>query len=251
MANIRWRQTDEIKLKKKVQSFNAKITRELKKGTEAALLPKKIKYKDVKSKIFTRADYNREFDLLDDFTDRNALKVEKTKRGGKVPLWLKRNTETKLKVINQRRKEQREIYESLPLTDRNTPIDEQSQFYRDSNLNQFNEKKVNWENKSAKDIEKFQEGLIEYDITKEMKDQLYRENYYKSLDENYTPEQARTLKDILSDVDTDVLVNKYYTDLNMDIKFNYDESDRDIRFRELIKAWSSVQKSEANRKRKG
>lgn len=240
MGKIKWREKDIKKLKNKVKSFNSKISRELTKGTDNSILPKKVSFKELKKRIITREDYNREFDLLDDFTNRYALKVEKTNRGGKVPLWLKRQTNTKLKEINKRRKEQMKIYESLPLTDRNKPIDKQTQFYRDSNLNQFKPKTVNWENKSTKDIEKFIEGLKEYEITKEQKDKLYRENYYTSIRENYSPSQAEEIIKILDDIETDVLVNKYYTDLNLNIDFNYEESDRNIRFNELIKAWNSV-----------
>lgn len=247
---IRWRKKDEIELKNYIKKYNSKINRELKKGTEKELLPEKLSFKNLKNRIVDRVDYKREISLITDFTKRDSMKIEKTNRGGQIPLWLKRQTETKLKQINKVRRKQRKIYESLPVTDRGEEISKQNEFFKDNNLSRFNDKKVSWENKSKKDIIAFKESLKEYDVTKQEKDKLYRENYYKSVENGYSPEQAKKLKKLLDEIDTDYIVTKYYTDINMNINFNYDESDRDIRYQEIINAWKKVKKIQDKDKKK-
>lgn len=248
MASIKWRKKDEISLKKKVKSYNSKIARELKKGTSTELLPEKVSFKELKKKVATRKDFNREMDLLDDFTTRYAMNVTKTSRGGLVPNWLRKQTETKVKEINKRRAEQRKIYENTEVTDRNKPLGVQAKEFKEKNLAQFNPKKVNFDNMSRKDIEAFKKGLIEYDITKQQKDNLYRENLYKSIENTYSEEQARKLKNILDKLDTDTIVGKYYTDINMDIDFNYDPNEANLRYGELFNAWSDVLKTHKKKK---
>lgn len=64
-SNIRWKQSDDEKLKKTVKSYNAKISRLQKRGDiYKVFIPDKISYKELKSQITTRQDFNNKLKEL-------------------------------------------------------------------------------------------------------------------------------------------------------------------------------------------
>lgn len=240
MSNIRWRAKDKIAIRKKLNAYNSKLKREMKKGTDVDLLPEKLSMKELKSRIKIREDFNREMGFMDDFTNRYSMNLHKTERGGLIPTWFIHQAETKIKQINKDRRKQLKTYENMMATDRNMPLGVKAKEVRPEVFEQFSPKKLNLKYMSKNDFRAYKEGLVEYYVTKEQKDEDYRKNLYKSIDNHYPPEKAERLKRLLDNLSTDVIVQKYYTDENLDIKINYDRSDNDILFSNVFQGWQSV-----------
>lgn len=73
--NIKWRESDEQKLRRAVKNYNAKISRLEKDpeyGIDRHLLPRRASVKDLREQIGTRKDFNRQIDKLQSFSQRGG-----------------------------------------------------------------------------------------------------------------------------------------------------------------------------------
>ena len=73
--NIKWRETDEEKLRRAVRNYNAKISRLEKDpeyGFDKHLLPRRASVKDLREQIGTRKDFNKQIDRLQSFSQRGG-----------------------------------------------------------------------------------------------------------------------------------------------------------------------------------
>ena len=74
--NIRWTDSDNEELKRAVRNFNAKVDRVAKKHPElASNLPEKVRVKELKELIDTRADLKRELNSLRRFSKKGAEQI--------------------------------------------------------------------------------------------------------------------------------------------------------------------------------
>lgn len=79
--SIRWRQSDNEALRKAVKNYNAKITRlENQKPHLTNHLPERASMKELREKIGTRGDFNREIDKLREFASRDIDTVYDVRR---------------------------------------------------------------------------------------------------------------------------------------------------------------------------
>lgn len=88
MEEIKWSRSNEIELKKAVNSFNNKINRLTNK---IDYLPEKIDFKDVKKQITTQSELNRYIKELNKFKQEGATKLYTTEAGARITEW-ERNT---------------------------------------------------------------------------------------------------------------------------------------------------------------
>lgn len=121
---LRFRKRDEIALKKAIKNFNAKTTRLNKKWDSASdrrAIPDKVKYKDIRSKLTTRDDFNRELASLQAFTQRNAEKLMElpdNELGTKITEWEYNDFLARKEIIDKKRAEQFEYIQNVPVLDR-------------------------------------------------------------------------------------------------------------------------------------
>lgn len=79
---IRWKYADRRNLQKVIASYNGRITRELNKQPELAMFaPRQVTYEEVRSKISTRADYNRIVNSLKRIHQKGAFELQDSGAG--------------------------------------------------------------------------------------------------------------------------------------------------------------------------
>lgn len=239
--SIRWRKKDYEQLKKQVRNFNNKVKRLEDKGYNPDFLPSKLSYKDLKSSINDRAVFNTEIQLIKDFTKRGSEKYHHTERGW-IPKFAVERAETKLKLINQQRKEQRKLYEKVPKTDRGKILDKGN--FTDDMLDSLKPRNFNLKNMSINDFLRFEKSLDNYNQSLDEKNNIYRQNYYKALKNTMSPQEYENLKNIIDDISNERLVMQYYTDINMNIDFMYEPSEHSAIYESLVSAWVDVLKEE-------
>jgi len=243
MGNIRWLKKDEQLLKKKVRNNNAKIKRLMDKNYNIDMLPEKLSLKTEreKAKQGTRKQFKEQVKLVDEVLKRGSEDIAvKSDRGLSIPKFKFNQIEIKRKAINRERKKEKLKYEKEHPTDRNKPLGGTVGDYRDMNVNKLKPKVFNWEHMSKKDFQMFNRTLYEYGESKNEKDEKYRANFYKAMENHLSEEQFSNLKKILDLVPTDKLINKYFTDINMGIKFAYEPLEQQAIYEESIDSWNSV-----------
>lgn len=111
--NIRWTDSDNEELRKAVRNFNAKVDRVAKKHPElASNLPEKVRVKELKELIDTRADLKRELNSLRRFSKKGAeqiIVVPESNYNLKVTKW--QLSEMKRMASNVTRKRARRLDE--------------------------------------------------------------------------------------------------------------------------------------------
>lgn len=241
---IRWRKKDEILLRKKIRNYNAKIDRLRKNNNfQNNLLPEKLKYKDVKNNINERRDFKTQLSLINALTKRGSEKIYKSTRGLQVPQFEIKQNKIKEREINRKRDIQIKRYKEMGITDRNKSLGFDTEDTAMHLNDLIRHKKYNYKNKSKNEYEAYKNSLKEYNITIEQLNERYRENLYKSIESGqsgYTPEQIEKLKSLLDKIDTQTIVDKYYTDINMNITFNYELSENEGKFETYFDAWVEV-----------
>lgn len=130
--NIKWRESDEAKLKRAVKNYNAKIRRleaklpALQKERNArVLLPSKISYKELKADIRTRADFNRELKSLMRFTARGGeklMKIPGNEAGVNITRWEYRRAKRLERLWNKMSEERKARLASLPAKQFGKPL---------------------------------------------------------------------------------------------------------------------------------
>lgn len=243
MGEIRWREKDKQLLKKKVRNYNSKINRLIKKNYDIELIPEKMNYKELTKNIKNRSQFNDTIKIVNAMTKRGSEEKVKSNRGLTLPRFTINKIKTEVRAINRARQKTKKKYENLQPTDRGQKLDEGMKEYRDMNVNKIRDKKFNFKNMSRKDFDFFKKTMGEYNIDTSKKDNQYRQNYYKSLRNNLTDEQYKKIVNVLNNLPTDVLVEKFYTDLNVNIGFNYDEFQQETKYKEIIKAWKRISKT--------
>lgn len=122
LHKIRWRESDEQRLKKAVNNFNAKIRRiEKKNPTIKELLPEKVTAKDLKKMIETRNDLSREIKALQRFTKRGAetiVDIPNNKYNMKITKWEKQDMYLRARIANNRRKKRLKEIQETKVKDR-------------------------------------------------------------------------------------------------------------------------------------
>lgn len=248
---IRWRKKDTENLQRLVRNYNAKITRLAKKGYDTELLPDKLKFKDLKKRIETRQDFNTEVNVMKVFTARYSENVNKMERGALIPTFAMKQANIKIEAINRKRREQRKKIENMQVTDRNKKLGVKVKEYVDQGLEQMQDRHFNPKNMSKKDFAIFQKTLWEYNKTIQEKNSNYRDNLYKSFEtvfkDTLGDEYVKELYDILDTLSTEDIINKYYTDINMNIQFSYNETDLEMRFDVIKDSWKEYAESKNRR----
>lgn len=242
---IRWRKKDVKKLKNEVRNHNRKLKILLDKADELKfdprLLPKKLSFKEMKEEIKTREHFNNFIKITDTFTARNSEnKIEKNKKGAVIPQFFIIEKDIKLKEINKTRNLIKDQYTNMLPQDRGIVQKGKLEDY-DVGVNKMKDRTFNIKNKSTNEIVRFAETLKEYSLSIEDLNAAYRENYYKSIDKNYTLEEGVKLKKLLDKIPDEVLFRQSLIDENLKISFNYEElENKGQKYKSVFKGWQRV-----------
>ena len=226
--NIKWRADDDVALKKAVKNFNAKITRLAKKNPAmASSLPEKTTVKELKGLISTRQDLNREINALRRFSKRGAeefVEIPDNYYNLKITKWQKEEMTRRTATINRRRAK------------RYSELMEQEAYSRGEALG-YKKADVGMgraDELSVRPVKPFTPKMTRHDLKK--KDKMLRkesqdaywnkrelqmkENYIKSLEENFNPSDIKDIVDRIRGMDYGEF-KKIFDKAGLDFEFSY------------------------------
>lgn len=212
--SIKWRKQDTKKIANLVRTFNAKITRTLKAHPEwAEYLPERLTTSDLKNRIETRQDFNRELKSYQRFMKKGAETPLMSQTGIKTTQWEKKEVGYKIAQINrlrtlERKKADVSTYKGTMGTIKN---------------NNLLPKTFNFNKIKPKEWEKYMQTVnnqIRSTYHNE-KMEKYKSNYLKAID-NIFGSSAGEIIDIVSEIPAEKLMRMYYDDPVLQIDFVYD-----------------------------
>ena len=214
---IRWTEQDSKEISRIVKNFNSKITRLAKKNPEIAnILPEKVSSKQLKEMINTRQDLHRELNALKRFSKKGAEKivtVPDTEYDLKTTKWQKVEMNRRVGIINRRRKERLERLQEVEMTSRGKSLG-----YTRGQLGMGKATEVALQPLTAffrtmgnTDLKKRWQSILvqsqsDY-FTK--KDYQLRDNYIKSLVENYNENNISDIIETIENMDIKDFLNKF------------------------------------------
>lgn len=209
--NIKWRESDDAELKKVVKNYNAKISRlEKKDPKNKNALPEKISVRQMKELISTRQDLNRELNSLRRFSRRGAeefVPVPDNDYNLKITKWQKEEMIRRAATNNLKRKRQREKLMQTEMKSGGEKLG--------YTVGQFGMGKA--EEISLRPIKAFTPKMNRADLQKknvhlmkesqdnyfDRKNELLRENYIKSLRQNYDESDVADVIDTIENMEFD------------------------------------------------
>jgi hypothetical protein len=228
---IKWRDKDLRELERIVRNYNAKLNRVAEKNPYIEdILPQKASIRELKKRIETRADFNRELNSLARFSRKGSEEIVYTEKG--LPLTKYEVNETKLKtrIVNQKRSNERK---RLGISEaRGTMGQAENQNLRPKNFNL---------NKNGKEWEKFVESL-DKEIRGNFKGELlegYKNNYISALRRNLG-EGGEKLAKMLEGVDPETLYNNSVSNPLLSLDFIYDPLEFETIISAKMEAWGEV-----------
>lgn len=209
---IRWSEKDELKLKRAVRNFNAKLSYNIRKHPErASYLPNRLSVKELRKefKAGQRDDFVKKITSIMRFSNRGYEMPYTTKSNVQMSLWEKKEIDNKFREINRERKRTAKMkrMEFVPLTH-------------------------NIEEISPKNFEQYKSAIF-WDKAK--KKVLWRENYLKAVGNVFG---KGDFYNFIAKTDADTLIDALQRNSEiMDITFLYEpreQSDKQKRIRKEI-----------------
>lgn len=239
--NIKWRESDEKELKRVVRNFNAKINRLAKKDSNIKnILPEKMDWKDVKNRVGTRADLNKELNMMKRFSSnknstdvfiilddgrtvkedvyrKNPEKYNSLKQT-KITRWEKNEINRFIPLINKKREEMRQQIEQIEVTYKNQGMNYKiGDVGMGSNLvNALKELDGIYGSMERKDIK----GKMET-IKMQTKSDYYdsrnlrlKENYIKGLQDHFSINDVGDIIETINGMDDNEFLKVFYAEKN-------------------------------------
>lgn len=134
-SNIKWKPSDDVKLRKTVKNFNARRNRLLKKVQKynethskkipESAVPERASVAAIRDLVATRADLNRELASLERFNAQTAeiVTIPNTQYNVQTTKWQKREMSIRAGVITKRRKKRAEELEKMQMTSGGEDLD--------------------------------------------------------------------------------------------------------------------------------
>lgn len=228
-TSIRWTKSQKEKLRRAVQKFNAKITREIKKNPSAIdYLPEKVSIKELKKDIGTARDLNLYVKSVERVFRKGALNPVKNEEGVTTTKYQVNEARNKVRRINIRR-----AYERKVLGDtRGKGID---YAVRDMEL-QPKPFKFNKLNKREWDAFQRNAWKMSRETYINERDTMYKENYLKGLQQNLGT-YGDAIAEMLKDVDSDTIAQARLENPNLDINFLYDPQEQEFISQYAYESW--------------
>lgn len=229
--NIKWRQKDTDALNKAVRNFNAKVRR-LKKNnpSKAHHYPDTLSIKDVRSKIGTRQDFNREVKKIGRFSRRGYEEIVTTDRGLIATKYEIREASIMRRVVNLKRKREAERLGLTMEAGLKTQVKKQSltpkRGVKQVQQKDFKSYVLSLEKEIASSFdEKMQENYVE--------------NYMQGLF-NALGEKAFPIFDMIEQLPNDVIVDNSISNPFLTIAFMYDPLEQEDIANAMIEEWQAI-----------
>lgn len=246
---IKWRTQDLAKLSIYVRKFNAAITRFENKAPEyigSGVIPERLDTAELKSRILTRNDFNREMRKIDRFFKPGARDIIKDKSGFETTKWQKKELQYTVARVNAQKRAYIEKYQ-VPKA--------QQQFLGLEPLNiEKAREKIFREAAKLEDpedkINKLQEWYnLAYTIERESASGYYAQNfaklrnaYFKGIREHMPPEQAEELIKYLEDNNvwgSDIVWVVAQNDI-LDFEYFYSTAENEERATRMMERWQQI-----------
>lgn len=235
---MRWSKKDKAKLQSSINASNAKRKRLIAQGYDENLLPPHKTLKESMKKIGNNRKYfNDEIKINKAFTKRGSEEITRNKAHTKIPKYLIEVLDIQTKRINEVRKQERDYFKSLRKTDRNKVLDKFANVGIDEQLAQLNPIKNRLDWVTPKILQSIKENRENYTESIKEKQNNYVVNYYLALQNEYGNYWAKEIMKVMDKLELDEIIEKRYTDINMDINFIYSKSEIDSKAEETLKAW--------------
>lgn len=229
--NIRWREKDVEQLHKAVRNFNAKVRRLKKKNpSKAQYYPETISIKDVRSKIRTRQDFNREVKKIGRFSRRGIEEIVTTDKGLTVTKYELREASIMRRVINLKRKREAE---RLGLT---MEAGLKTQIKKQSLTPKRDVKEV-----KPTDFKSYVQSL-EKEIASTFDEKMqenYVENYMQGLF-NALGEKSFPIFELIEQLPPDVIVDNSISNPFLTIAFMYDPLEQEDIANAMLEEWQAI-----------
>ena len=227
--NIKWREQDEKELRRVVRNFNDKLRRLVKENPENTnILPQfwNEKTKEFESRITvqmlreliqTRADYNRQLNMLKRFSKRGAEEIvdaPTNEYGARTTKWQKSEMSNMARIVNRRRKERLTDLENLEMIDSYGPLGYtlgQRFGMGLASKNTLNPIKTFTPSQTQADIRQKQRTLMRESASNYHKDRdlLLKENFINELLKNYNESDIRDVISAIRNMDNNLFVLKF------------------------------------------
>lgn len=227
--NIKWREQDEKELRRVARNFNDKLRRELKKSPENKnILPQfynesteqfesRVTIQMLKEAIETRDDYNRIINMLKRFSKRGAERIVEAPGntyGAKTTVWQKGESIRLASIVNRKRQERLDMLNLVEMAN--------SQGKLGYTLGEMFGMGLASKNKLAPTTS-FTPGQSQTDIKEKFRalqlesrskyylnrDEMLRENYIRSLEDNYDADAIIGVVEKIKGMDLDAFVLKF------------------------------------------
>lgn len=239
--NIKWSEKDKNKLKNSVRRFNYKIDKLIKNGVDANYLPDKVKVKDIKKLINTRNEYNLKINQLNRFLRKGAEDIIESENKIKTTKYAINESVIMKRSINIERKKERERISEIEITDRGKKTGFKRGEVVNDRMDENRPKTAKFENiKNQTNWNKFYKNLErEYMERNNARKELYKNNYIKSLRENYGRKANKLIKTI-ENLPAEYVVDMYYKEEQAKISFNYENLDQNARLDTITEIWNNA-----------
>lgn len=227
--NIKWREQDEKELRRVARNFNDKLRREIKKNPENRnILPQfynentdqfesRITVQMLHDLIKTRADYNRMLNMLKRFSRRGAEKIVEAPDndyGTRTTIWQKREMARMVGIVNRKRQERLDKLNIVEMMNSQGPLGYTlGQMFGMglASKNKLSPTKAFTPSQSQTDLKYKMRGLITESQTQYHRDRdtLLKENYIKTLQENYKANDIQEVITIIRNMNPDAFILKF------------------------------------------
>lgn len=227
--NIKWREQDEKELRRVARNFNDKLRRLVKENPENKnILPQfynektdqfesRITIGTLKSLIQTRADYNRELNMLRRFSRRGAetiVDAPNNTYGSRTTKWQKNETMRMVGIVNRKRQERLDKLNMVEMMNSQGKLGYTVGEMFGMGLaskNKLKPTKGFLASQSQADIKQKFRALMTESATKYHmnRDEILKDNYIRTLAENY---KATDIADVVAKIkgmDSDAFVLKF------------------------------------------
>lgn len=227
--NIKWREQDEKELRRVVRNFNDKLRRLVKENPENQnILPQfwneqtqqfesRVTIKNLKELIQTRADYNRQLNMLKRFGRRGAeeiIEAPTNEYGARTTKWQKSEMARMAQIVNRRRRERLENLENLKMLDSYGELGYtlgQRFGMGLASRNSLNPIKTFTASQTQADLKQKVRALMRESASNYAKDRdlMLKENFINELRKNYNEADISDVIERIRSMDDDLFVLKF------------------------------------------
>lgn len=227
--NIKWREQDEKELRRVVRNFNDKLRRLVKENPENQnILPQfwneqtqqfesRVTIQNLKELIQTRADYNRQLNMLKRFGRRGAeeiIEAPTNEYGARTTKWQKYEMARMAQIVNRRRRERLENLENVKMLDSYGELGYtlgQRFGMGLASKNSLNPIKTFTASQTQADLKQKVRALMRESASNYAKDRdlMLKENFINELRKNYNEADISDVIERIRSMDDDLFVLKF------------------------------------------